>query len=137
MWKCPACGREFARNEQSHYCGAKPATVDEYIARYDEPLRGMLNELRNTIRAAIPEAAENIVWSMPNWKGRHNVIQFAVNKSHIGLYPGEEAVVHFAEKLTGFKTSKGNIHLPFDKPLPIELIAEIAEWCWQQDAAGR
>ena len=29
-WKCPKCGREFARTEQPHYCG-KPQTVDEYI----------------------------------------------------------------------------------------------------------
>ena len=133
MWKCPDCGREFVRREQSHYCGAKPASIDEYIDRQDEALRSKLRELRDIIRAAIPEAAETITWSMPNWKGRRNVIQFAVSKNHIGLYPGEEAVEHFAVELSGFKTSKGNIHLPIDKPLPVGLIADIAIWCWQRD----
>ena len=30
MWKCPKCGREFQKKEQSHYCGEKPKTIDEY-----------------------------------------------------------------------------------------------------------
>jgi len=136
MWKCPECGREFTRTGQSHYCGSKPANIDEYIARQDESLRARLYDVRNAIRSAIPDAKETITWSMPNWKGRHNVIQFALNKNHIGLYPGEEAVTHFSEKLTGYETSKGNIRLPLDRPLPVELISEIAAWCWQQDMEG-
>ena len=36
MWKCPKCGREFQRTGQSHCCGKKPATVDEYILSQDE-----------------------------------------------------------------------------------------------------
>ena len=27
------------------------------------------------------------------------------------------------------KTSKGAIQLPYSKPLPLELIGEIAKWC--------
>ncbi len=29
MWTCPKCGRTFQRQEQSHYCGKAPETVDE------------------------------------------------------------------------------------------------------------
>ena len=32
MWKCPKCGRGFRKENQSHYCGKAPETVDEYIA---------------------------------------------------------------------------------------------------------
>lgn len=39
MWKCPKCGREFARANQSHYCGEKPLTVDEYIAQQPEAVQ--------------------------------------------------------------------------------------------------
>ena len=62
------------------------------------------------------------------WKGR-NLIQFAAAKKHIGLYPGPEAVEAFAGRLTEYKTSKGTIQLPYNKPFPLELIAEIAKWC--------
>ncbi len=35
MWVCPKCGREFQRNNQGHFCGQPPKTVDEYIARQE------------------------------------------------------------------------------------------------------
>ena len=83
------------------------------------------------IRASLPEAREKISWSMPTyWKGR-NLIQFAASRRHIGLYPGPEAVAAFADRLTEYRTSKGTIQLPYSKPLPLELIGEIAKWCEQ------
>ena len=133
MWTCPRCGREFARNGQNHYCGDPPADIDDYIMQQPEEIRPALLQIRDAIRAAIPEAKETITWNMPNWKCRRNIIQFAANKKHVGLYPGEEAVAHFAEKLVGCRTNRGNIQLPFDKPMPLELISEIAGWCWKQD----
>ena len=104
--------------------------IDEYILKQNEDLRPQLNAIRDTIRAASPDAVEKISYQMPTyWKGR-NIIHFAAFKNHIGLYPGGEAPVVFADKLEGFKTSKGTIQFPMDKELPLELIAEIAAWCY-------
>ncbi len=64
---------------------------------------------------------------------KHNLIQFAAFKKHIGLYPGPEAVDTFADRLKEYKTSKGAIQLPYDKPLPLELIGEIAKWCEKEN----
>ena len=133
MWTCPACGREFVRKNQSHYCGEKPANMDDYIARQPENVRGILADIRNAISAAIPDATETIAWGMPNWKGRRNVIQFAAGKNHVGLYAGEAAAEHFRDRLAGYAVSKGNIRLPLDKPMPLELIADIARWCRAAD----
>lgn len=130
-WKCPKCGREFKRVEQSHYCG-KPTTVDEYIAAQEESVRPKLQELRTILRTAIPEAEERISWGMPTyWKGR-NIIHFAAGKRHIGIYPGPDAVIEFAERLQGYKTSKGAIQLPNDRELPLGLVADIARWNFEQ-----
>ena len=127
-WKCPKCGREFIRQNQDHYC-VKPQNIDEYIAAQEEALRPRLEEIRSLLRAAIPEAEERISWSMPTyWKGR-NLIHFAASKKHLGLYPGEEAVAHFAEELKDYDVSKGTIRLPYDRELPTELIQRIARWC--------
>ena len=131
MWKCPKCGREFTRQEQQHYC-VRPQTIDDYIAAQAEAAQPKLHELREIIRAAIPEAEERISWSMPTyWKGQ-NLIHFAASKKHIGLYPGDEAPAVFAEELKDFSVSKGTIRLPYDRALPSELIARIAEWCMNQ-----
>jgi len=129
MWVCPKCGRSFKNTGQSHYCGKAPATIEEYISTQPEEVQDYLHQVNDAIKASIPEAKEKISWSMPTyWKGR-NLIQFAASKKHIGLYPGPEAVEVFAGRLTEYKTSKGTIQLPYNKPLPLELIAEIAKWC--------
>ena len=132
MWKCPKCGRTFKNENQSHYCGKAPETIDEYILAQEERIRPQLQSVRKVLKDSLPDAVEKISWSMPTyWKG-HNIIQFAAAKKHIGLYPGPEAVAFFAEKLekAGCKYSKGSIQIPYSKDLPLELIAEIADWCW-------
>jgi len=72
MWKCPKCGREFARQNQDHYC-VKPQSIDEYIAAQDE--------------------------------------------------------------LSEYSVSKGTIRVPYDKPLPTELIEKIARWCYEKHSS--
>ncbi len=131
MWKCPRCGRTFANTNQNHFCGKAPETIDEYILAQDESVRDQLQSIRIVLRRTLPEAAEKISWSMPTYWQGHNIIHFAAQKKHIGLYPGSEAVVQFAEKLdqAGCKYSKGSIQIPYGDHLPFSLIAEIAEWC--------
>lgn len=129
MWKCPKCGRTFKNMNQDHYCGEAPANIEEYIKRQPEQAQIYLQQINKAIRSAIPDAKEKISWSMPTYWKKRNLIQFAAFKKHIGLYPGPEAVEAFADRLCEYKTSKGAIQFPYEKPLPLELIAEIAKWC--------
>ncbi len=131
MWKCPKCGRSFRKENQSHYCGKAPTTVDEYILAQDEGIREQLRSVRKALRSKLPDAAEKIAWSMPTYWKDHNIIHFAAQKKHIGLYPGPEAVEFFGPQLdeAGLKYSKGSIQIPYSDSLPLDLIAEIASWC--------
>ena len=132
-WKCPKCGREFSRQNQDHYC-VKPQNIDDYIAAQAAEIQPVLNELRDILRNALPEAQERISWSMPTyWKGK-NIIHFAAAKKHIGLYPGDQAAVVFKDELAGFDVSKGTIRIPYNKPLPAQLITKIARWCYEEYA---
>lgn len=131
MWQCPKCGREFINTNQDHFCGEPPKTIDAYIAAQPESVQPLLNQVRDAIRAVLPDVEERISWSMPTYKGKQNIIHFAAFKNHIGLYPGDVAMDHFADRLTEYKTSKGAMQLPYNKPLPLELIAEIAKWCYE------
>ncbi len=67
-WICPHCGRSFKRRNQSHYCGQKPESIDEYIAAQPGELWPYLNAVRDAIRRALPEAEETISWSMPTFR---------------------------------------------------------------------
>ena len=134
MWKCPKCGRSFKKENQSHYCGKAPETVDEYILAQDEGIRDQLLSIRSVLKSELPDATEKISWSMPTyWKGQ-NLIHFAASKKHLGLYPGGEATAVFADELHDYNVSKGTIRLPYDKPLPAELIETIARWCCKEYA---
>ena len=128
MWKCPKCGREFQKKEQSHYCGEKPKTIDEYILRQDTDKQEELQYIRRILHSALPDAEERISWSMPTFWKKHNILHFAASKEHIGFYPGPEAVMHFAEELRGYKTDKGTIRIPYGK-IDAALIEKIAKWC--------
>jgi uncharacterized protein YdhG (YjbR/CyaY superfamily) len=103
-------------------------SIDEYIAAQPEDVRLLLQSIRETIRTAAPKATEKISWHMPTfWQGK-NLIHFAAFKKHIGLYPGGDATSEFAERLAGYKTSKGAIQLPLGKPIDYELITDIVRW---------
>jgi uncharacterized protein YdhG (YjbR/CyaY superfamily) len=130
MWQCPKCGREFRNTNQDHFCGEPPKTIDAYIAAQSDDVRSLLNQVRDTLRDALPFAEERISWSMPTYWYKQNIIHFAAFKKHIGLYPGNKAVEHFSERLTEYKTSKGAVQFPYSKTLPFSLISEIAKWCY-------
>ena len=128
MWQCPKCGRDFKKQNQDHYCGDKPASIEEYIAAQAEELRPILEKIRKTIRKAAPKAVEKISWSMPTfWQGE-NLIHFAAFKKHIGIYPGDLSLTPFEERLSAYKTTKGAIQFPLDKPIDYGLIAEITKF---------
>ena len=107
--------------------------IKEYIAVQDETIRPRLEDVYKVIRDAMPNAEERISWGMPTFWERRNIIHFASAKKHIGLYPGPEAIDFFADRLQGYKTSKGAIQLPNNKELPIDLIKDIAIWCYERN----
>ena len=128
MWQCPKCGRDFKNQNQSHYCGDKPSTIDEYIAAQPKSIRAVLEKIRKTIRKAAPKAIEKISWSMPTfWQGE-NIIHFAAFKKHIGIYPGDLGNIPFEQQLASYKTTKGAIQFPLDKPIDYDLIADITKY---------
>lgn len=108
----------------------KPAfkTMDEYIKQFSPEVQELLTKVRNVIKEAVPEATEKISYQMPTFYLYENLVHFAVNKHHIGLYPTPSGVEAFKDELTSYKTSKAAIQFPIDQPLPFELISEIAKY---------
>lgn len=105
-----------------------PDEIDAYIVSQPDDVQPMLNEIRATIRATAPDAIEKISWRMPTfWQGK-NLVHFAAFKHHIGLHPGPEAIDAFADRLVGYRTSKGAIQLPLDKPVDHQLISDLVSW---------
>lgn len=129
MWTCPKCGRSFKNQNQDHFCGKAPETIDAYILEQPEDIQKYLYQMHGILQAALPDVQERISWSMPTYWNQHNIVHFAGFKKYIGFYPGQQAIEMFEERLKEYKTSKGAIQFPYNKPLPAELITEIAKWC--------
>ena len=130
MWECPKCGRAFKSNNQNHSCEAyKSGSIDDYIAGQAEEVRPILEKVREVIREAAPNAKEKISWQMPTfWQGE-NLIHFCAQKKHLGIYPGalENLPVEIHQRLEGYKTTKGAIQFPYNKPIDYVLISDITK----------
>jgi len=103
--------------------------IDEYIASQPLEAQPFLNQVRNAISSALPNALEIISYQIPTYYKNKNIIHFGAFKNHIGIYPGPKAIEHFKNKLNDFKHSKGTIQIPYNQSLPLDLIKEIAIWC--------
>jgi uncharacterized protein YdhG (YjbR/CyaY superfamily) len=103
-----------------------PKNVDEYLAGVPEPGRSTLNKIRAAIRSAVPpEATETISYRIPAFRYKGVLVWFAAFSNHCSLFPSAAVVEKFKKELKGFSTSKGTIHFPTDKPLPIALVKKL------------
>ncbi|MDR0325477.1 MAG: DUF1801 domain-containing protein [Oscillospiraceae bacterium] len=100
--------------------------IDAYIRQFPDDTRERLTVIREIVRELAPQATERICMRMPTFdlNGKW-LVHYAGFDKHIGFYPQPEGVAAFKEQLKGYKTSKGSIQFPLDKPLPAELIREI------------
>ncbi|MFD0795745.1 iron chaperone [Mucilaginibacter litoreus] len=111
----------------------KPNNADEYIASFDKDVQQLLKQMRQTIKAAAPDATEVISYGMPGYKQHGVLVYFAAQSKHIGFYPGANAIAIFKNELENYKTSKGAIQFPLNKPLPLELVTRITQFRIQED----
>lgn len=112
-----------------------PADTDAYLATVPEPQREALQVLRRQLLAAAPGATECASYGMPAIRRTGVLVWFAAGKAHCALYPSG-LVAEFADRLTGYQTSKGAIRFQPEKPLPPQLIADIVARRIEQDEAA-
>jgi uncharacterized protein YdhG (YjbR/CyaY superfamily) len=114
----------------------KPESITEYIKMAPGEAQEKLREMRACIRAAAPGAKESLKWGMPAFSYQRILVTFAVFKHHIGFYPTPSAVKAFAKNLSKFKTAKGSIQFPLEKPLPLSLIRKITMFRVRESLEG-
>lgn len=108
-------------------------TMDEYINTFPESVQRILNELRQTIKEAAPEAEETINYQIPTFTLHGNLVHFAAFEKHIGFYPTPGGMEAFQKELSSYKQAKGSVQFPIDQPLPLPLIRKIVEFRVKQN----
>jgi uncharacterized protein YdhG (YjbR/CyaY superfamily) len=107
---------------------ATPKNVDEYLAAVPEPARSALNKIRAAIRSVVPpEATEIISYKIPAFKHKRVLVWYAAFSNHCSLFPTAAVIEAFKDELKGFTISKGTIHFPTDKPMPVALIKKLVK----------
>lgn len=109
--------------------------VDAYIASCPVEAQAKLQQIRELILKAAPQAKELISYQMPAYKYKGVLVYFAGYKSHIGFYPTGSGIAPFADKLTAYKTSKGTVQFPLDKALPVRLITQMVKYRVKENEA--
>lgn len=106
-----------------------PKSVDGYIAAQPETVRPKLEQVRATIKKAVPEALEYIGYRMPGYKlyGKP-MLYFASFKEHYSLFAASGTFfAALQDELRGYEVRKGTVHFPLTKPVPVKLIGRIAK----------
>ena len=103
-------------------------TIDSFISQFPQETQRLLQQVRETIKAVAPEATEVISYGIPTFQFHGNLVHFSGYAHHIGFYPGASTIKEFEKELSAYKTSKGTVQFPLDKPIPFDLIRRITEF---------
>jgi len=102
--------------------------IDEYISLFPKETQALLKQMRATIKEEAPDAEEAIKYQMPTFVLKGNLVHFAAYTNHIEFYPVPTGIEKFKKELSHYKTSKGAVQFPLDKPLPLLLIRKIVKF---------
>lgn len=102
--------------------------IDNYISNFPPEVRLILEQVRETIKQAAPEAEETISYAMPTFVLHGNLVHFAGYKHHIGFYPAPSGISTFKKEISVYRWAKGSVQFPLDKPIPLDLIGRIVKF---------
>lgn len=77
--------------------------------------------------AAPPEATEAISYGIPAFQYKGTLIWYAAFSDHCSLFPTAAVIREFKDELKAYKTAKGTIQFPVDKPLPATLVKKLVK----------
>jgi uncharacterized protein YdhG (YjbR/CyaY superfamily) len=114
--------------KKTRAANAAASDVDKYLAKVPPAARATLEKLRQTIKAAAPDATEVISYGMPIFKYQGMLVGFAAFTNHCSFFVmGRDAMKAHEDELKRYDTSKSAIRFPMDKPLPKALVKKLVK----------
>jgi uncharacterized protein YdhG (YjbR/CyaY superfamily) len=106
----------------------RPTTIAEYIRAAPPEGRPHLRRLYAILKSVAPEAQEAIKWGQPFFVDPRFLFAFSAHKAHCNFAPTAGALEAFREELEGHSTTRNFLQIPYDEPVPEELVRKIAEY---------
>jgi len=110
----------------------KPKTIAEYIRRAPREGQPHLRRMYEILKSVAPEAEEAIKWGTPFFVEPRFLFAFSAHKAHLSFAPAKTGLKAFSKELEEHDTTKGLVRIPYDKPLPEELVRKIAAHCLRE-----
>jgi uncharacterized protein YdhG (YjbR/CyaY superfamily) len=105
------------------------AQTQRYLARLRPDARRHVKKLRDVIRTTAPRAVPVVSYGILAFRldGRI-LVYYAGWREHVSVYPITDRIRHaHAAALKEYKTSKGTVQFPLDKPLPVGLVRQLVK----------
>jgi uncharacterized protein YdhG (YjbR/CyaY superfamily) len=99
---------------------------DAYLASVTAEARPLLERIQVQVESLLPQARRCISYQMPAYRDGRVFFYFAAFKKHIGVYPPVTRDAALIEALAPYRGPKGNLVFPLNRPLPVELIGQVA-----------
>jgi uncharacterized protein YdhG (YjbR/CyaY superfamily) len=114
-------------SEKTTRSRVQKSNVDNYLAKVDPRHRNLLQQLRKTIHALVPEVEECISYRMPAFRlGGRIIAGFAATSKGCSYYPfSGRTLATLAADVEGYEGTKGAIHFGPEKPLPSSLVRKL------------
>ena len=87
-----------------------------------------MRRLHAILKSVAPDAEEAIKWGMPFFVDPRFVFAFSAHKAHCNFAPTPAALKAFRKELEEHKTTKNFLQIPYDEPVPEDLVRKIAEY---------
>jgi len=106
----------------------RPTTIAAYIQAAPRESQPHLRRLYAILKSVAPQAEEAIKWGTPFFVEPRFLFAFSAHKAHCNFAPSPAALEAFREELADHETTKNFLQIPYDRPVPEDLIRKIAEY---------
>jgi len=107
----------------------RPTTIPEYIEAAPREGQPHLRRLYAILKSVAPKAEEIIKWGNPFFVEPRFLFAFSAHKAHCNFSATTAALEPFRKELEKYKiTDAGLLQLPYNQPLPEDLIRKIAKY---------
>jgi len=108
-------------------------SIDEYISTFPKDIQKKLEEVRQIIRNAVPEAEEVISYQIPCFNLHGPILYFSAYKKHLSIASPPPTMAVFKDELTLYKSSISVFQIPYEKPMPKDLLIKMAQYRYEQN----
>ena len=100
---------------------------EEYFAAQPTELRGRLQQIQQEVERLVPGCERTISYQLPAFRKGKTFFYFAAFRNHIGIYPPVTRHPDLMAETAAYRGPKGNLSFSHQKPLPLPLIARVAQ----------